>query len=130
RSIHGVVAVITERVAHRVRDHDRRREMDDGGDAVASNGLRHQLAVAGRASDERDLARDQEAKTGRQVIEHDDRLPGVDQLMHHVAADIAGPARDQDRHDPIPIFATSYYRATLKERLGQAASSDGYSGHA
>ncbi len=62
--------------------------------------LRHQLAVAGAAGDERDLAGDEEAKSGRQVVEHDHRLAGVDQLMHHVAADIAGPARDQDRHDP------------------------------
>ena len=52
------------------------------------------------------LPRHQEAKAGRQIVEHDHRLAGVDQLVHHVAADIAGPARDQDRHDPIPIFMT------------------------
>jgi hypothetical protein len=48
------------------------------------------------------LARHQEAKSGRQIVEHDHRLAGIDQLMHHVAADIAGPARDQDRHDQVP----------------------------
>ena len=76
--------------------------MDDGGHAMAAKRLRHQIAVAGRAGDERDLAGDQEAKSGRQIVEHDHRLAGVDQLMHHVAADIAGPAGDQDRHEPCP----------------------------
>ena len=74
--------------------------MDDGVDAVARDRLFDQLAVAGRADDERDLAGHQEAESGRQVVEHDHRLAGVVELVHHVAADVAGPARDQDRHEP------------------------------
>ena len=69
---------------------------------MVGDGLRHQIAVAGAAGNERDLAGDQEAETGRQIVEHDHRLAGIDELMHHVAADIAGPARDQNRHDPCP----------------------------
>ena len=71
---------------------------------MVGDGLRHQIAVAGAAGNERDLAGDQEAETGRQIVEHDHRLAGIDQLMHHVAADIAGPARDQNRHDPCPLI--------------------------
>ena len=72
--------------------------MDDGADVVPVDGLGHQLAVAGRADHEGDAGRDQEAEAGRQVVEHGDALAGVDQRMHHVAADIAGAAGHQDRH--------------------------------
>ena len=38
------------------------------------------------------------AKPGREIVEHHDRLAGVEQRQHHVAADIAGAAGDQNRH--------------------------------
>ncbi len=104
--------------------------MDDGGDAVAGDRLRHQLAVAGRAGDEGHLAGHQEAKPGRQIVEHDHRLAGVDELVHHVAADIAGPAGDQDGHDPNPPNFRRLTATTVKERLGRAANTHGYGGHA
>ncbi len=37
-------------------------------------------------------------KPGREVVEHHDRLAGIHELENHVAADIAGAARDQNRH--------------------------------
>ncbi len=73
--------------------------MDDGGDAVLVDGLAHQRAVAGRAGDERHRARNEEAEAGRQIVEHDHALAGVDECVHHMAADIAGAAGHQDRHD-------------------------------
>ena len=39
-----------------------------------------------------------QSEAGRQIVEHDHALAGVDQRVHHVAADIAGAAGDQDRH--------------------------------
>ena len=73
--------------------------------------LHDQFAVAGRAGDEGDEARDEEAKTGGQVVEHDLRLAGIDERMHHVAADIAGPAGDQNRHDLAPNGARAMVMA-------------------
>ena len=45
---------------------------------------------------------DRPVEAGRQIVEHDDALAGVDQRVDHVAADIAGAAGDQDRHEPRP----------------------------
>ena len=41
---------------------------------------------------------DRPVEAGREIVEHDDPLAGVEQRMDHVAADIAGAAGDQDRH--------------------------------
>ena len=39
-----------------------------------------------------------QSKAGREIVEHHHALAGIDERMHHVAADIAGAAGDQDRH--------------------------------
>ena len=57
-----------------------------------------QLAVAGRADDERDVRGQQESEAGAQIIEHDDVLAGIGQRVHHMASDVTGAARHQDRH--------------------------------
>jgi hypothetical protein len=98
-----------ERIGDRFRHHDRGGEMDDGGDAVLMDGLGHQRAVAGRAGDEGHRARDQEAEAGRQIVEHDHGLAGIDQGMHHVAADIAGAAGHQDRHELLFMVASAVF---------------------
>ena len=54
--------------------------------------------VAEVALDQRRLRRDRPGEAGRQVVEDDDPLAGIDQLPDHVAADIAGAAGDQDAH--------------------------------
>ena len=71
-------------------------------DAVAGNGLRHQFAVAGRAGDERDLAGTRKRNPVDRLSSTTTALAGVVELVHHVAADIAGSARHQDRHEPVP----------------------------
>ena len=48
------------------------------------------------ALDEPRLGRDRPVEAGRQIVEHDDVLAGIDELPDHVAADIAGAAGDQD----------------------------------
>ena len=82
--------------------------------------LRDQLAVAGRAGDE---AAPRPGIRKRKPVDRlsstTTALAGVDQLMHHVAADIAGAARDQDRHDLAPRMPRTSYRAAVKERLGR-----------
>ena len=72
--------------------------MNDGGDAILLDRPGDQFAVAGRTIDERHRGREQIAESGRQIVEHDDGIAGVDQLMYHVAADVTGAARDQNRH--------------------------------
>ena len=54
--------------------------------------------VADIAFDELGLIRHRPAEAGRQIVENDDVLAGVEQLEHHMAADEAGPARDQNTH--------------------------------
>ena len=103
--IGGVVAVIAERIVHRVRNHDRGGEVDDGVDAVLADEPRHQRLIAGLADDERHARRHSPAMPGRKIVEDDDAFAGVDQIMHHLAADIARAAGDQDRHCPRTHFA-------------------------
>ena len=96
--VHGVVAVVAERIAHRIRHDDRRGEMDDGFDTVFTNEPCHERLIAGLADDERYVLGKRPGKAGRQIVEHHDALAGIGKLVHHVAADVAGSAGDQDRH--------------------------------
>ncbi len=64
--------------------------------------LRDQRLIAGLADDERHAFGHRPVEAGREVVEHDHALAGIDQRVHHVAADIAGAAGDQDRHDGDP----------------------------
>ena len=70
---------------------------------MASNSvLRNQFGdarlVPGVADHERRARCHRPIEAGREIIEHHHPLAGVDECMNHVAADIAGAARDQDRH--------------------------------
>ncbi len=97
--LHGVVEVVAERIGDRFRHHDRAGEMDDGVDAMASTAAGDQRLVADVALDETRPVRHRPAEPGRQIVEHHDLLAGVEQLEHHVAADIAGAAGDQNAHE-------------------------------
>ena len=57
-----------------------------------------QRLVADVADDQLGLARHRPVEAGRQVVEHDDALAGIDQLVDHVAADVAGAAGHQNAH--------------------------------
>ncbi len=72
--------------------------MDDGIDAVFADEARDQRLVAGLADDERHAFGDGPVEARRQIVEHDHALAGIDELIDHVAADIAGAACDQDCH--------------------------------
>jgi hypothetical protein len=51
--VRGVVAVIAERIADRVRHHDRGGEMDDGVDPVLRDQRAHARLISGIANHER-----------------------------------------------------------------------------
>ena len=96
--VRGVVAVIAERIADRVRHHDRGGEMDDGVDPVLREQRRNAGLIAGVADDERHVRRHRPVEAGREIVEHHHALAGIGQRVNHVASDIAGAAGHQGRH--------------------------------
>ena len=79
-------------------------KVDDRLDAVLADDFGHQRLVAALADDQaaRRFA-NRPVKAGRKIVEHDNALAGIGQRVHHVAADIAGSAGDQDRHVGRPV---------------------------
>ena len=96
--IRGIVAVIAERIAHRVRHDDRGGEMDDGVDPVLRDQRAHARLIAGIANHERRTRRHRPIEAGGEIVEHHHALAGIDQRVNHVASDIAGAAGHQGRH--------------------------------
>ena len=71
--------------------------MDDGVDAHRpTSSRRNKRLIADIALDELGRIGHRPAEAGRQIVEHDHILAGVEQLEHHMAADEARPARDQN----------------------------------
>ena len=96
----GVGEVVGQRVGDRFGHHDPGGEMQDRVDPVpldeaGDERLVAHVALTNTASGGTDVA-----EPGREVVENDHLLAGIVQLQDHVAADIAGPARDQNRHQP------------------------------
>ncbi len=73
-----------------------RGEVHHGAHGVAAQYLEHLLAVSHLAHDEGGVEH-RLAEARRQVIQHDDPLTACAQLQDHVAADVAGAARNQYR---------------------------------
>jgi hypothetical protein len=94
----GVVEIVAERVGDRIRHHDLGREMRNSLDPVLFDQPGQQILVAHVADGERHAFGYGPAEPGREVIEHDHALAGIDELEHHVAADVTGSARDQHCH--------------------------------
>src|SRR4029079_3679784 len=69
---------------------------------MVRDNFRDQRPIACAACNEGNRCGDQESEAGRQVVEHNDGLARVDEFMHHVAADIAGASRHQNRHSVAP----------------------------
>jgi hypothetical protein len=72
--------------------------MDDGVDPMLRDQRGHARMIAYIRNDKRNAFRQCPIETGREIVEHDDGLAGIDERMHHVTSDIAGAASDQDRH--------------------------------
>ena len=94
----GVVEIIAERIAT-----DSGTTIEPAKWMIALNAMladdgAHEILVADIADDQRRLRRHRPAEAGRQIVEDDDALAGVDEFENHMAADIAGAAGDQDAH--------------------------------
>src|SRR5262249_34381720 len=96
--VYGIVAIVAERIANRVGDHNRGGEMDDGLDAMLGDQSCHERLVAGVTDDKGGALRYRPIETGAEIIEHHDALAGIQQRVNHVASDVAGTAGDQDSH--------------------------------
>ena len=77
--------------------------MNDRFDAVLANEARDQRLVAGIADNQRCALGHGPLEPGGEIVEHHDALAGIEEFEHHVAADIAGSASDQDRHARSPF---------------------------
>ncbi|GLR39950.1 hypothetical protein GCM10007880_04660 [Mesorhizobium amorphae] len=65
---------------------------------IVSNDRTDQFPVGDIADDELRLGRNRPFEAGRKPVEHDHALARIQKLPDHVAADIAGAARYQNRH--------------------------------
>ena len=94
--------------------------------------LGNQRLVAGVADDERRTFRYRPVVTGGKVIEYDDGFSGIEQLEHHVAADKASSAGNEDRHGfkLAPTFPRreGAYPKLMKASLVVPLQAGGYSG--
>ena len=97
-----VVAVVARRIADRLADERARGAVEDRLDPLA-------LEQAGRSRRRRRTCRrraerpvgDGRAMAGRQVVEDDDLVAGLDEALDRDRADIAGAAGHQDAHEDL-----------------------------
>ena len=93
-----IVEVVAQRIGHGVRHHNLGRKMHDRIDAVALNDGFDQRFVADIAFDQRHEGGNKACKTGRQIIEHHEVFADLQQIKHHMAANIAGTAGHENGH--------------------------------
>jgi hypothetical protein len=72
--------------------------MDNGVDPKRGDERAHARLISNIADDERRARRHRPVEAGGQIIEHHGLLSGFEEGVNHVAADVAGAARDQDCH--------------------------------
>ena len=87
--------------------------MDDGFDAVLADDAADKILVADIADDEGGVGGHRPAEPGRQVVEHDDALPGIEELEHHVASDVPGSAGDENGHRLMCLPESPAFAGTL-----------------
>ena len=106
--VHRVVAIVGKRLRDRIW-HDRGSgKMDDRVDATLGDDRGDERLIAGIPDDEGRSFGDRPIETGGEVVEDDHLFAGVDQLVHHVASDVAGTAGDEDGHGTrVPAAAIS-----------------------
>ena len=92
----GVVAVVLQRVADRLRHDGVRSEMDHGlACRFRSSSPAHERSIAHVAFEQRHVGH-RLAKAGGEVVEDHHRLAALAQLLYRVAADVARTASDQN----------------------------------
>ena len=95
---HRIVEIVAERIANRVRHHDRGGEMDDGVDPMLGHQCAHEPLITDVPDDQGRVPRHGPIETGGEIVKHHDPLAGIEQRVNHMASDIPGAAGDQDRH--------------------------------
>ena len=90
-----IVALIIAVVAFTQNQRD---EVRDLGDVVFTDQAFDEFLVADIALDEDRLGRHRPPEAGREIVDAHDLLAAIEQLQHHVAADVAGAAGNQYRH--------------------------------
>jgi len=76
--------------------------VDDRFDIVLPDQRGDQRLVADIADDQLHPLGQRLGKSGREIVEHQHPLAGIDEIVHRMAADIARAARDQDGHGVCP----------------------------
>jgi hypothetical protein len=73
----GIVAIIAERIAHRIGHDQRGGEVNDGLNIVFADKPLHERLIAGFADDKRYACGNGPAMPSGEVVEHDDALAGA-----------------------------------------------------
>jgi hypothetical protein len=95
---HRIVKIVAERIANRVRHHDRSGEMDDGVDPMLGDQRGHERLITDLAVDQARILRHRRIETGGEIVKHHDALAGIQQRVNHTTSDIARAAGEKDRH--------------------------------
>jgi len=95
-ALRGVVVIVLEGLLDGFRHDDRTREVHHGADLLLGEDPREQIDVRDIASVERHALRNGELEPRAQIVDHRDRPSRVEQGQHRMAADIAGPAGNED----------------------------------
>src|SRR5262245_18145964 len=103
--------------------------MDNGSDTVVRDDVINQGSVACAAGDKWHRCRSKKAESCRQIIEDDHRLARIGELMHHVAADIAGASGDQNGHCNRSFELERTCLTAIISAFSSRGAMAGYSGH-
>ena len=88
--------------------------MYDRLDAATLDEAPDQGLIADIAFDELGLSRHRPGQAGREVVEHDRLLAGIEQLERHVATDVPSSARHKNAHSSDPFLAEASQAASRR----------------
>ena len=112
---HRVAEIIAERIGHGFGYHDLRGEVRDRVDGVLGDEPQHKRGISRIPANESRAVGHGGSKTRREIVENDHFFTGIEELEHHMAADVAGAAGHQNRHRSSPRSRSGLLR--LKDRI-------------
>ena len=95
--LRAIVMVIFQRIFDRIWHNNGAREMHNCLHSMVAQRCFHQRLVGDVAHDQRNALRYCPIKAGNEIVDDHNAIAGIRQCQHCMAADITGPARDQDR---------------------------------
>ena len=117
---HRVAEIVAERIGHGFGYHDLRGEVRDRVDGVLGDEAQHKRGIARIPANENCAVGDGGSKARREIVEDDYFFTGIEELKHHMAADVAGAAGHQNGHCSSPTLTIgavapqgSYRKGTL-----------------